>query len=154
MGYTRLNAPIERTFGSDWGPNTVRVISTGHAHYTINSLGVINWEPYTLKYAYIDIAVGGIHDTSGLTNHLSLMNTELRYSDDWAMTWHDTGVHVPSMYCPANGWIYPGRYYSKYDVSSWLTQDHQIDLELVTDGASNDFLELWGIYPILRMYLE
>jgi hypothetical protein len=154
MGYTRLNAPIERTFGVDWGPNTVLTVTTGHAHYTLNSLGKIYWEPYNLRYAYIDLAVGGIHDTSGNENHLSLMNSEIRYSLDWAMTYHNSGVYIPSMYCPANGWIYPGRYYSKYDVSSWIVQDTQIDLEFITDGAEHNNLELWGIYPILRMYLE
>lgn len=153
MGYTRLNAPIERTFGLDWGPNTVLTIPAGAGTYIINSLGVINWEPYTLRYAYIDLAVGGIHDTSGATNHLSLMGSRIEYSIAGG-GWVTSTVAVPSMYCPANGWIYPGRYYSKYDASSWLVQDQQIDLRITTDGAVANNLELWGIYPILRMYLE
>lgn len=154
MGYSATLAPVQKEWGSAWGPTTVALVAAGAGTYVIPSIGVLSWKPFTLKYAYIDLGIGGIHDTSGATNHLSLMNSKVEYSIDGAVSWHDSGTYIPTCYCPANGWIYPQRFYSKYDVSSWLVQDTQIDLRLTTDGAVANNLELWGVYPILRMYLQ
>jgi len=153
MGYSLDKTPVPKEYGIAWGPNTVLTIPAGVGTYVINSLGVLSWNPYKLRYAFIDLVVGGIHDTSGATNHLSLMNTQLEYSINGG-AWTASGCYVPTMYCPANGWIYGNRFYSKYDISSWLVQGLQIDLRLATDGAVANNLEIWGIYPVLRMYLE
>jgi hypothetical protein len=154
MGYSRSIAPIVTEWGNPWGPNTVLAIAAGANTYIINSLGKLYWSPYKLAYAYIDLGIGGIHDTSGATNHLSLLNSIIEYSTDGGANWHDSGATVPTCYCPANGWIYPQRFFNKYDIKSWLVQDTQIDLRISTDGALANNLELWGVYPILRVYLE